>query len=126
MCRAMNKIRFGLFTLGLVLVLVLLLGNTAAGSRQDAPEWEQYMATQEQQLVAQMREQLGMAGYSNSGINITHVTDVDGQRVYTVRIHHQDITLLAENAKEQLLVELDLVFEEYADLKEYSRRVEFF
>ena len=126
MSRAKNKIGFGLFTLGLIFILVLLLGNSAAGRGAKAPEWEQYLATQEQQLAAQMREHLGAAGYSNSGINITHVTDVQGQRSYTVRIHHQDITLLEESVKQQLLTELDRVFEANADLREYSRWVEFF
>ncbi len=126
MSRARNKIGFGLFTLGLVLILVLLLGNTAAGRSGQAPEWEQYLAAQEQQLAIQMREYLGAAGYSNSGINITHVTDAEGQRFYTVRIHHQDITLLEETVKQQLLAELNSVFEESAELKQYSRWVEFF
>lgn len=126
MSRARNKIGFGLFTLGLVLILVLLLGNSAAGRGGEAPELEQYLAAREQQLATQMREYLGAAGYSNSGVNITHATDADGQRFYTIRIHHQEILLQEEDVKQQLLAELDDVFETSEDLKQYSRRVEFF
>ncbi|MBQ7925513.1 MAG: hypothetical protein IJ335_04385 [Lachnospiraceae bacterium] len=126
MSRAKNKIGFGLFTLGLVLILVLLLGNTAAGRSGQVPEEEQYFVAREQQMATQMREYLGAEGYSNSGINITHMTDADGQRFYTVRIHHQEITLLEEAEKQQLLAALNGVFEASADLKQYSRWVEFF
>lgn len=126
MSRAKNKIGFGLFTIGLVLILAFLLGSTAAGSKQNGPEWEQYLAAKEQQLAGQMREYLGAAGYSNSGVNITHVTDEQGNREYTVRIHHQDFDVLEDGYKQKLMQELAGVFATHPDFAGFSHQVSLF
>lgn len=126
MSRGMSRIGFGLCSVFLVLVLACLLGITVSGHSEERVEREQYLAIQEQSIAQEMRSVLGQAGFRNSGVNITHVVDAQGNRSYTVQIHHQDILKLEEYVQEQLQQQLKQVFSANTELGDFYHQVAFF
>lgn len=61
----------------------------------------------ERQYIKEMKEFLKEAGYENSGVNLTKVTDIDGSRSYQIKIHHPRIDKLKDTEREGLLEELN-------------------
>ncbi len=113
-------------TVCLILVLVFLLGTTVSGQREEG-EIVETALVQEEVLVAEgMRTVLGEAGFQNSGINITHVVDELGNRLYSVRIHHQDFTRLSSVQQLELRGQLAEVFGANPGLGSFACQVDFF
>lgn len=126
MSRGMSRKGFVLFSVIFVLVLACLLGITVSGHSEERAEREQYLAIQEQSIAQEMRSVLGQAGFRNSGVNITHVVDAQGNRSYTVQIHHQDILKQEEYVQEQLQQQLRQVFSANTELGDFYHQVDFF
>lgn len=82
--------RMGLF-LAAVLLLVLGIGMTAkAASLKDETSGfsrEQYRAMEEE-YVNEVRLILLEKGCKNAGITLTYISDAEGNREYTVTVHH--------------------------------------
>ncbi len=56
----------------------------------------------EQEYVQQVRTFLADSGYGNSGVMLTHVTDGEGSRTYTVTIHHERLQSLSFIEKQEI------------------------
>lgn len=101
------KKRFGLITILLVLVTVFCTTGTVMGMEKgNVKVDEKFYKQMEQDYVRQVREFLDDEGYSNSGVALTKVFYEDGNREYTLNIHHKRIDKLTGVEKEQLKQEL--------------------
>lgn len=103
-------------TVLLVLIAALFAGCTAM-SRTDigTRELEEYYLTKEQALTKDVRELLAVKGYENSGVMVTRVIEDDGNRLYTIAVHHKRIDLLDDKERQMLLSQVEnLVFDDEA------------
>lgn len=106
---------FIVVTVCLILVIAFsITGTVKSQSREALAAQESYFREQEKQLAKDIREWLYDKGYRNSGVNLTRVVNADGERIYTVSVHHRAINNLSEEERELLGKEIDsLAF--YAD-----------
>lgn len=103
-----GRIGFGAVTIVLILVTAFCCAGTAL-SRTDLNqrEMESYYKAKEKQLVCETRAFLNAEGYANSGVMLTHTTEVDGSRMYTMTVHHAEIEKMSEEEQQRLLAELE-------------------
>ncbi|MGN1181005.1 MAG: hypothetical protein ACI4SD_07305 [Suilimivivens sp.] len=104
----MRKLRKIPFTIILSVILVFVIafcisGTVISQSSHASRIDEKYYREMEAAYVKEIRSLLADKGYENSGITMTHVTDEDGVRTYTVTIHHGRIDKLSEAEKQELL-----------------------
>lgn len=105
-----------------VLVLVLGIGMTvkAASFKETIEISKEKYRMMEEDYLEEVRDILLEKGCKNSGITLTYVTDAEGNRSYTVTVHHarladmetQELKLLEarmqELAKVTLLTDVEL------------------
>lgn len=104
----MRKLRKIPFTIIVSVILVFVIafcisGTVISQSGQASRIEEKYYREMEAAYVREVRSLLTDRGYENSGITMTHVTDEEGVRTYTVTIHHGKIDKLSEAEKQELL-----------------------
>lgn len=94
----------------LIFVIAFCISGTvnSQGCHRDPIE-EKYYREMENDYIKDIRFLLSSKGYENCGIAMTHVTDEDGMRTYTVTIHHGRIDKLSAEEKQELLSECSLV-----------------
>lgn len=99
--------------LGVLAVLVMVmagsLGMTVKAMSEQKPKItkEQYKAM-EAEYLQEVRMILLEKGCKNAGVTLTHVTDEEGNRTYTITVHHrklekiqeEEISLLKERVSE--------------------------
>ena len=106
-----------------VIVLVLGIGMTAkaASLKSENSQFskEQYQAMEEK-FVEEVRLVLLEKGCKNAGVTLTYIADAEGNREYTVAVHHtklekmsgQELVLLQERmqeiAQEKLFADIKL------------------
>lgn len=101
-----------------VLVLTLFACWCCAGmvmSRTDlsAAEIEGYYQEMEKGLVEEAREFLNGEGYTYSGVMLTRVVTAEGNREYTLTVHHGKIDKLDDAGRQMLMEGLKgIVFED--------------
>ena len=101
--RRTGSLGFWAVTIILVIVTAFCCVETVMSSTDiSRQELENYYRECERQLVEETREYLGQQGYTNSGVMLTRVVDVDGSREYTLHVHHSRITGLSSEEQEQL------------------------
>ena len=87
----------------LVLISAFCVTKTVQSqSNAEQLEIEQHYRVQEEQLVEDIRSYLNESGFRNSGVMLTRVVAEDGQRQYTISIHHDKISKLEAVQKEKL------------------------
>ncbi len=92
------------FTIILVLTIALFVSITAVSrDKNDKRAETEYYRAMEQEYVRQVRSFLQAKGYANSGVTMTEVVDEEGNRSYTVTIHHGKIETLSESEQQVLL-----------------------
>lgn len=107
MRRGMGVISFTVMTVCLVFISAFCVkGTVMSQSKSGGKELEGYYRAREKELVKDTREYLNAAGFHNSGVTLTSVTDTDGSREYTITVHHDRIDRMDENARELLKEEL--------------------
>lgn len=79
--------------------------NSSAGSKTE----EKHYREMEADYISRMKSLLTEEGYENSGITMTWVEDEEGERIYTVTIHHGRIDKLSETEKGILIEECESV-----------------
>ncbi len=97
-------------TIGFVVMTVCLVcisafciaGTVISQSRPSDSEMENYYRAQEKELVQETRAYLDRAGFRNSGVTLTKVIDTDGNREYTVTVHHSKIDKMDEDSRSSL------------------------
>ena len=127
MAKRINLVGYVMIGISLVVLLTLIGGCTVSGqSKERAAERERYLARQEFVLAGELRVYLDGVGYENSGINITHMTDAEGRRSYSVMIHHRDITELDELGQRELAQQLQQVIAQGESMDGYEGTLSFF
>ncbi|MCM1046688.1 MAG: hypothetical protein NC417_14385 [Candidatus Gastranaerophilales bacterium] len=90
--KMMGKLFFYGGTALLILAVALTFTITACGgSREDGMKTESYYREREQELESVVRNYLNENGYADSGVALTRVVDGEGNRAYTLTIHHRRI-----------------------------------
>lgn len=91
-------------TVLLVLVSAFCITETVKSqSSKDMEISEEYYRQAEKQYVKEMREYLGEAGFSNSGIMLTRTVFADGSREYRITVHNSRFDNLKQEEKEELI-----------------------
>lgn len=103
----MRRYRFYMFTLVAISLLFSIATMTVngQGERNIAMEREYYEELEDAYLL-RLREFLTAKGYGKAGITMTKVYEADGNREYTIQIHHKRIDQLSESEKVLLQDEL--------------------
>lgn len=111
-----KNIVFGVMTTVLVMVILLSTSQTVMSKEKaDLRSIKQYYAVKEQEYVSEIKAVLSEMGYSNSGVTLRRVSDEEGNRIYTIMIHHQRIDSLSVEEKEKLKKQLGMAeFEDAA------------
>ena len=65
-------------------------------------ETEENYREMEEQYLSQVQAVMARAGYPNSGVTMTYVTGENGDRRYTVQIHHRRLENMKTEEQEQL------------------------
>ena len=101
------KKRFVWFTVLLVLITVFCTTGTVMGMEKENVKVDaKFYRQMEQDYVSQVREYLNDEGYNNSGVALTKVYYEDGDREYTLNVHHKRIEKLTSAEREQLRQQL--------------------
>ena len=101
------KRRFVWFTVLLVLITVFCTTGTVMGMEKENVKVDaKFYRQMEQDYVSQVREYLNDEGYNNSGVALTKVYYEDGDREYTLNVHHKRIEKLTSAEREQLRQQL--------------------
>ena len=109
-----KNLKWILTTIVLILVTAFSIAGTVI-SKNDfkAGELEQYYLQKEKQLTEDVRDFLNQKGYRNSGVTVTRVVEANGNREYTVTVHHGDIDRMTEGERTLLAGEMgNLTFED--------------
>ena len=109
-----KNLKWILTTIVLILVTAFSIAGTVI-SKNDfkAGELEQYYLQKEKQLTEDVRDFLNQKGYRNSGVTVTRVVESNGNREYTVTVHHGDIDRMTEGERTVLAGEMgNLTFED--------------
>lgn len=107
MRRGIGVVQFVVLTVCLVFISAFCItGTVMSQNNPGEKELESYYRAREKELVQDTRKYLNAAGYQNSGVTLTSVTDADGSREYTITVHHDRIDRMDENARELLREEL--------------------
>lgn len=103
--RAIRKITFTtVITIILVLVTAFCISGTVISqSKGKSAVEEAYYRDWEREYVQKIRGLLANQGYDNCGVTMTRVIETDGNRDYTIEIHHRRISGLKWNQKQALL-----------------------
>ena len=109
----LNRIfRSEILYLGLITVLLIagaffLFSITVRGSRSsDNSVWNEYYGPMEDGYVDSVREYMNDNGFVNSGVTLTHTTDEDLNRVYTLNIHHRRLENCGDERREEISAQL--------------------
>lgn len=109
-----KNLKWILTTIVLILVTAFSIAGTVI-SKTDfkTGELEQYYLQKEKQLTEDVRDFLNQKGYRNSGVTVTRVVEANGNREYTVTVHHGDIDRMTEGERTVLAGEMgNLTFED--------------
>ena len=105
------KLRKGFVVVVLTMLLIvgLALGMTSTVSSQsesDIRVSEEAYIQLEGEYVQLLRTLLNDKGYENCGINLTRVVDGEGERAYSIVLHHKYLDKLDEEEQQVLFTEL--------------------
>lgn len=99
--------KFTLIMMGLVLLNIFFVTRTVeAGEQKRRLNEKKYYAALEQTYVSEIRESLQKYGITNSGINMTYVSDGGVERSYRVVIHNRQLKWLTPDRRHMLLTEI--------------------
>ncbi len=103
MKRVQGTIGFMAVTLCLVFVAAFCVVQTVRSQTNiSQEELNEYYRMKEKELVCETRSFLESAGFANSGITLTRIINVEGQREYTMTIHHGKIDKMDEAQRDGL------------------------
>lgn len=103
-----KEVLFVVFTIMLILVISFFVTGTVVSQADGAIAVdEQYYQVLEKEYVKEIREFLAQQGYENSGVNLTMMTDAEGNRSYSVEVYHKGICKLTEEEQTELFVAVE-------------------
>ena len=100
------------FTAVLILASFIIFSISARSfGPDDNNRLNEFYSPLEERYVAAAREYLDDAGYVNSGVSLTHTTDGNLNRIYTLKVHHRRLDGLSDKELKGLTRDLyDLGF----------------
>ncbi len=105
-----KTIGFILGTLFLMLTIFIMTTKTVQSSEYDSiRETEAYYQVLEKEYLAEVRGYLNEEGLVNCGVMLTRVVEEDGNRIYTVTIHHVRLDKFTEEEKADLIKKLRVI-----------------
>lgn len=106
--RKTGRIGFGAVTMFLILVTASCCTGTALSRTESgSKELERWYRAKEKQMMRETRAFLNAEGLINSGIMLTHITETDGSRAYTMTVHHAEIGKMSGEERQRLLAGLE-------------------
>lgn len=103
--------RYGFYIMAAALVLFIFSMMTmTVNATEDKKLQHQnaYYEEMEDTYVASLRSELAAKGYRNAGITMTKIFYENGEREYTVKIHHKRMEQLSSEEQGILLEELSM------------------
>lgn len=108
--RRNNAKILGMAVVGIVIIsLIIIFSAKVVSSAQAYTALENYYAELERDYKYAVRDYMNDNGYTNAGITVTRIVDAEGNREYTVKIHHDKLDRLDDEKRE-------LVMDEVAEL----------
>ena len=105
------------------LLSFFISGTVISQAKDDISVDEAYMATLEKEYRKEIRNYLAEEGFDNCGVNLTKVILENGNREYTVLLHHDRLEKITMEKQEEMLENI----KEMASLLENCNlEVEFF
>ncbi len=105
--RMKKKILFAsIMVLGILVLITTTFRSRAENGRKLQQE---YYDIQESTYIEQIRMILEEEGYPNAGINLTRVSQGNGDRTYQLLIHHKRIDNLNDSERNQLSEQLSKI-----------------
>ncbi len=102
-----GKYKFAVITVILSGIIIFCTTQTVlAQGKSNQMMDAKYYRRIEQDYVKRVRVYLNEEGYENSGVTLTKVIESDGERTYTLKIHHKRMDYLDVWEKEVLKAEL--------------------
>lgn len=99
--------RFGIVTIILVMVIAFCTKQTVMSKENnERARQNQYYAVLEAAFLQETKEVLNEQGLRNCGVTMTRVTQENGEREYTVAIHHQKLEKMEEQQKAKIREQL--------------------
>ena len=93
-----KNITFIMTTILLILISTFFVTKTVQGqSDKELAAREGYYLVLEKEYVSEIREYLDEQGFTNSGVTLTRVVDVQGCRAYQIMLHHKYLSSLPES-----------------------------
>ncbi len=106
----MKLYRFYFFTIGCMLVTLFMITMTVQAKDAGRLQHDNtFYETLEERYEQVIRDTLSDWGYDNAGITMTKVFLEDGNREYTVKIHHRRIDKMDGRNREMLLTKLSTI-----------------
>ena len=108
-----KEVLFVIFTFGLSMVIAFFVcGTVVSQADGNVTVDEESFPLLEEEYVEEIKSLLEELGYENSGVNLTMVTDSEGNRSYQVKLHHKRIHRLTEEEKTVLFATIeDMAFQ---------------
>lgn len=103
-----SRKRFYIFsTIFLILIILLCTTETVMSrNKADAAGEKRYLASLEKEYESCMKLLLKEKGYQNSGVTVRWISDEEGNRSYTVMIHHRRLGRISDAERKELVDEL--------------------
>ncbi len=101
-----NLLFYGATILLVLVTAFCVTGTVISQSNIGEKEKEAFYQEKEKQLVKEIRDFLKKEGYADSGVMLTRVVDAEGNRSYTMTIHHARIDRMEPQERECLEREL--------------------
>lgn len=98
-----RNLLFCTFTALLVGLITLCVTGTVIGqSHIDESGMEAFYRAREKEMADEVRNYLDENGFRNSGVALTRVVDGEGNRKYTLTIHHDRIDVMSDEERNEL------------------------
>ena len=105
--RRENVKLIGMSIVGIItMVMIIVLSTVFVRSAQADAELAKYYAELEDDYKHSVRSYMNEEGFVNAGINITRIVDAEGNRIYTVKIHHSRLDSLDEKKRNNIVTEI--------------------
>lgn len=102
-------------------IIFWCISGKVAGNENNEDARRMYYRNLEKTYEEVLRDVLNKKGYSNAGINICSVIYPDGNREYSVSIHHSKLTEATDSEKEEFLEDISsLTFTDDETVINYS------
>ncbi len=126
MLKRKNVLMIIMMMAAVIVICFCVTGTVYSKEKHSRKEQEQYYRSVEASYLSAVREWLGRNGYENSGVTMTKVIEEDGNREYTLSIHHRKISNLEEGEQIILKEELAKIDNPMEKATEVSCRIRYY